>query len=484
MKTFVTSVVMQLMNRVGLRVSVCVLALSFADTALGKQHRIDAGSDLKQVLKRVEPGDEILIANGVWEDYPFRFDSLNGTPDQPIRIRAENPGQVVLTGEAEFRLSGQHVTVSGLRFLNPSGVSDVFQLRTHSARHAHHCRVTECSFEQTEGARDAKESRWLGIYGTSNRVDHCYFAGKRNRGTTLVVWVTETVGNHRIDHNHFGPRPELGKNGGETIRVGTSDVSEETSRTLVEENYFERCDGEAETISNKSCENVYRNNLFDRCAGALTLRHGHRCVVDGNVFLGQQSKGTGGVRIIGSDHRVINNYFEGLRGDSERAAVCWMNGIPNGPLNGYAPVRNALVAHNTFVDCKVSMEFGVQPSKENSEVPTDCRVSHNAFLPGKWELFRVHGRPKDFTWSGNKYQVGKTRGADLVEFERVDIPLARASDGLLRPVDSSSLLADSDSGVTHDIDGGNRVSFMAGCDDPENDLKDRELAERCGPSWR
>ncbi|NND98671.1 MAG: hypothetical protein HKN47_15220 [Pirellulaceae bacterium] len=31
----------------------------------------------------------------------------------------------------------------------------------------------------------------------------------------------ETIRRHRIDHNHFGARPELGRNGGETIRIGT-----------------------------------------------------------------------------------------------------------------------------------------------------------------------------------------------------------------------------------------------------------------------
>ena len=30
---------------------------------------------------------------------------------------------------------------------------------------------------------------------------------------------------HRIDHNYYGPRPPLGSNGGETIRIGTSDES-------------------------------------------------------------------------------------------------------------------------------------------------------------------------------------------------------------------------------------------------------------------
>ena len=252
--------------------------------------------------------------------------------------------------------------------------------------------------------------------------------------------VSENTGYHRIDHNHFGPRPELGKNGGETIRIGTSDVSELNSRTIVADNYFDRCNGEGEIISNKSCENVYVNNVFERCSGALNFRHGHRCLARGNVFLGRQEKGTGGIRIIGSDHRVIDNYFEGLRGDAERAALCFMNGIPDSPLAGYAPVRNALVADNLFIDCKVSMEFGVRASKKVSVNPADCRITANSFLPGKWELFRVQAKPVNFTWQGNKYQQGNARGADLAAIERIDIPLKRAANGLFRLVDSKTPL--------------------------------------------
>ena len=81
--------------------------------------------------------------------------------------------------------------------------------------------------------------------------------------------------------------------------------------------------------------------------------------------------GTGGVRIIGQGHSVTNNYFEGLRGDAERAAICLMNGVPNGSLNSYAPVRQALIAQNTFIDCKVSIEFSVGSGRTQSAVPTD-----------------------------------------------------------------------------------------------------------------
>ena len=71
---------------------------------------------------------------------------------------------------------------------------------------------------------------------------------------------------------------------GETIRIGTSANSMESSRTIVENNTFKNCDGEIEIISNKSANNIFRNNLFLESKGSLTLRHGNNALVEGNVF--------------------------------------------------------------------------------------------------------------------------------------------------------------------------------------------------------
>ncbi len=463
----------------------CVF-LWLAGGVVAEEYFLTPETDMKPLLKQVQAGDVFILGNGRWQDVRLKFELLPGTVDAPIHIRAETPGQVVFSGASQFRFSGEYVIVSGLVFRDIRDVSDVVQLRTHSERHAHRCRFTNCSFEQSPDSVDGIESRWLSVYGTRNRIDHCHFVGKKSRGTTLVVWVSDTSEDHRIDHNHFGRRPKLGRNGGETIRIGTSDVSESVCRTVVESNYFHHCDGEAEIVSNKSCENVYRYNSFDACSGALTLRHGHRCEVNGNLFLGRNKAGSGGVRIIGRDHKVTNNYFEGLRGDAERAAICIMNGIPDGPLNGFAPVRNAVVAHNTLVDCKVSMEFGVGAGKKHTVVAADCRFTHNLFLPGKWSLFRVHAQPTGTVWEGNLHQIGRSHAGGLAEFPRVDLHLKRAEDGLLRPTTLSKLISGptARSTVRSDIDGYARGELArAGCDEPGTPRREWPTFANTGPTW-
>lgn len=464
-----------------------VLILMLFGHCYAEEHRIDPKTDLKNLSEKVSAGDTIVLSNGSWEDVELKFDSLAGTAESPISIVAQTSGEVVFSGKCRFRLSGEHVVVSGLVFRDCTGEKDVFETKTDKEKLGNNCRVTQCVFEQTKEFKTSGSPKWLSIHGSNNRVDHCYFAGKRTLGTTLVVWLHAEPGKHRIDHNFFGPRPELGENGGETIRIGTSTYSESTCKTVVEDNYFFQCNGETEVISNKSCENIYRHNLFDQCEGTLTLRHGHRCVVDGNVFLGRQKNRTGGVRVIGKNHRVVNNYFEGLRGDKIRAAVCLMNGIPNGPLNGYAPVEDAIVAHNTIIDCKSSVDVGAGVGSRNrTVVPKNCLLANNVFAGEKQHPVTAHVDPANFLWKGNKQQSGDDDNHQPVKFDRVDLRLARAADGMMRPAAPKRLRT---SPVTRmeiktDVDGESRdKKAIAGCDDPKTKFREFPTPANTGPDW-
>lgn len=460
------------------------LTAVFSANTNAADFRISPETDIKRLAKELAAGDNIILEDGTWLDTQLNFEQLQGTEDAPIRIRAETPGRTIISGRSQLRISGQNVIISGLMFRDAQGMSDVVEFRTHSERHAHRCRITDCLFEESDDANPSTESHWLSIYGSENRVDHCTFRGKTNKGTTLVVWVTDTPGRHRIDHNYFGRRPALGANGVETVRIGTSDVSEFDSQTIVEQNYFHECDGEAEIISNKSCGNIYRYNMFEKCSGALTLRHGHRCTVDSNAFLGRLKTGSGGVRIVGQSHKVVNNYFEGLRGNAERAALSIMNGIPDSPLNGYAPVRNAQVMHNTFVDCKVSVEIGVGSSKKQSAAPTDCTISHNVFLPDKWEISRIHTDLTNFDCHDNKCQIGGRKTEAKMDIQQLDLLFTRAADGLQRPTHLSAISSQSVSGVMEDIDGIARPTLPScGCDEPGNEFRDWPDHTNTGTSW-
>lgn len=320
----------------------------------------------RKAVHDAKPGDVIVLAAGEWKDADLRLDG-EGAAEKPITIRAEKPGETIFTGASRVRLGGSHLIVSGLFLRNLTGVAaDWFEFRIDSKRTASRCRVTDCAFvEDATFEPKEKENRWIGIYGEGNQFDHCTIKGKKNKGTTLVVWLGgQNSGRHRITANHFAERPRLGKNGGETIRIGDSKTSMMKAECLVEGNYFYRCDGEAECISNKSCGNTYRGNWFVETQGTLTLRHGNDCLVEGNRFAGQDRTQTGGIRIIGERHRVVGNVLFGLRGDKFRSAICLVNGIPGSQAHEYFQVKDAVIEGNTVIDCKDSVVIGYNDRDE------------------------------------------------------------------------------------------------------------------------
>ena len=442
--------------------------------------------DLAKVFRNSKPGDTILLANGIWKDVEIKFRAV-GTEPKPITLRAKEPGQAVLTGRSTLQVRGSYLIVDGLMFRDLTGSKSVIELRDKKGRDTHHCRITNCAMVSEKSLNKETDSKWINLHGHHNRVDHCYLAGKTSAGTTLVVWLGKEANYHQIDHNYFGARPVLGKNGGETIRVGTSEVSLQNSRTTVEYNLFEECDGEAEIISNKSCENVYRYNTFRKCAGALTLRHGNRCVVEANYFLGENKRGCGGVRIIGEDHWVVNNYFAKLQGKNTRGAVSFMNAQQNGPLNGYAQVRNAKVTFNTFVDCKYPLTIGVDAGKEQPLAPEKCTIAYNVFLC-KRALLLQYVKPVNWSWQGNFQQQYKSAHAELEGIQQADLKFNSDKQGIQRPLANSPTLQVAENkfpNVTNDIDGQPRGKLKdAGCDQYGNSPERKPLERKnVGPTW-
>jgi poly(beta-D-mannuronate) lyase len=363
-----------------------------------------------EAVKAAQPGDVIILREGEWVDAVLKFKG-EGTKTAPLTLRAAVPGKTRLTGRSALRIGGTHLVVDGLHLHNQDpAAGDIVEFRLDSKKTAQHCRLTNSAITQDNAPTDARESHWLGLYGADNRVDHCLLQGKTTKGTALVVWLGEgQEGRHRIDHNYFGPREKLGENGGEIIRVGDSKTSMLTAACVVERNLFEKCNGEAECISNKSCGNLYRENTFREVSGTLTLRHGNGCTVERNVFLGNEARGTGGIRIIGEDHVVRGNYLEKLAGDDARSGVTLMMGIPNSPLNRYFQVKRARVEKNTFVDCKRSILIGLSDDKRASLAPVETTFIGNVIHSPKSTLVEARCEMSGVRWEENVF-TGKTLG--------------------------------------------------------------------------
>jgi len=391
--------------------------------------------EFNNAVSKAGPGSKIIMADGVWEDVELVFEG-EGTETDSIVLSVETKGKVILTGSSNLKMAGSFLKVEGLVFKDGyTPTNAVISFRKNRDEMANNSRLTECVIDNFNNPERHVQDYWLTIYGKNNRIDHNHIEGKKNLGVTMIVGL-DTKGsienNHIIDHNYFGPRPTFGNNGGETLRIGTSHNALENSNTLVASNYFDRCNGEHEIISNKSCQNTFKYNTFFECTGTLTMRHGNETLVDGNVFIGNGKPSTGGVRVINETQTVINNYHIGLTGYRFRGAFVMMNGVPNSPPNRYVPVIDSKVNNNTFINCD-HIQLCAGSDAERSKAPLNSEIAGNIFYhENKTDLFTIYDDISGISFKdnilGNNLKTTISNG-----FENSDITLEKNAQGFLIP---------------------------------------------------
>lgn len=430
--------------------------------------------DIAVVVPMLQPGDTVILNDGQWNDQAIVC-SGKGASEKPITFRAATPGKVVLGGNSSVVVDGEHVVVSGLFVKDGTATGAGIALK------GRHCRLSESAVV------GGQYKFLVHLFGVENRVDHCYLAEKTSESPTMQVEAPGEPNRHRIDHNLFGHRPPLGKNGGETMRVGYSHQSMNSSGTVVEDNLFDRCDGEIEIISSKSCDNVYRRNTFLDCAGMFTLRHGNRCTVEGNFFIAHHKRGSGGIRVIGENHTIVNNYIDGV----EKGAFWITSGIPDSPLVGYFRARGCLIAFNTVVDSAgpyldLAAGFG---TSNRSLLPENITIANNVFVVPKTVSLLKGKQGVGFKWVGNFADVSTPAGGEYAGISLGKLKLEQAKDGLWRPAADSPVRGAAEGSfpaVKIDIDGQPRMGRLdAGCDQQSSEpVTSRPLtAADAGPEW-
>jgi poly(beta-D-mannuronate) lyase len=356
------------MKRFQIFLSLLLLASILAFRLKPTEFIVSDLTEFNAALAKVQAGDVIVWKDGNYKDIKIVFNQkVNGTAEKPIILKAQTAGKVAFSGSSKMSIGGEYLQVEGFLFEGNCTLETkehVIDFKVKSVE-AQHCRVTNCAinnYSHTEAS--GKENYFVNMVGRYNEVDHCSFSGKTNKGPTLVVEYKQEKDyvagsdvapstHHRIHHNYFGYRT-FSSNGGEQIRVGTSTTSFSHGFNIVEYNYFEDERIEAEIISNKSCDNIYRFNTFIGNDGAMVIRHGQRCFVYGNYMNGKTGRNqSGGLRLINPNNTLFNNYVEELEGGTSnlKAPITVMAGLEGSALNEYYPADNAIVAYNTVVGC-------------------------------------------------------------------------------------------------------------------------------------
>ncbi|MEV4413757.1 chondroitinase-B domain-containing protein [Catellatospora sp. NPDC049609] len=413
----------------------------------GRVVNVSTSSQLTSAFAGAIAGDRIVLADG---NYTIgKLSAKHGTATAPITIVAANRGSAVVNAGQLEVLDSSYVTFEGLRWTNSS---------TLKVTSSNNIRLTRNHFRLTESS----SLKWVLVQGANshhNRIDHNLFEEKHQLGNFITIdgSATQQSQHDLIDHNHFrniGPRAT---NEMEAIRVGWSEISQSSGFTTVESNLFENCDGDPEIISVKSNDNVVRYNTFLTSQGTLSHRHGNRGQLYGNFFLGGGKAGTGGIRVYGQDHKIFNNYFQGLTGTGFDAALQLDGGDvdTSGALSAHWRVYRPTVVHNTFVGNVSNIEIGANYSL----APVDAVIADNLVTGGQGKLFNQLKTPVNLTYSGNvawptgSATVGVSAPASAI---RVADPLL-AFDGTLYRIGTGSAAVDAALGVyaylVDDLDG-------------------------------
>jgi poly(beta-D-mannuronate) lyase len=425
------------------------------DKAAACVHTVDVATTgaLATAIAAAKPGDCIVLADGT---YGFPTIKAKGTTDKPIVISAKHRGKATVASGNLVLDGAAFVTVEGLSWTSAGSVR---------VTDADHCRITRTRFHPTA---EVANTDWISVTGTSDatRIDHNELGPKHVISNIVMLsgHGSQIVTHTRIDHNYFHDVVRTTGNGWETIRAGLSGLALSSSHTVIEANLFERCDGDPETISIKSSDNIIRNNTLRATRGEITLRHGNRNQVSGNYILGEGQASTGGIRVCGQDHRIFDNYVEGIDG----LGVFLESGdsdAMNEAGTAHYRVYRAQVVFNTIVGSD-----GIANGGAHTFAPVDSVIANNLVQGPSGHAF-TQKDPVTPTYEGNiahptgGTSVGMTVPASAV---RVVDPKLQQQGGVWR-LSATSPAIDAAVGswafVTTDIDGEPRSAPDVGCDE-------------------
>ncbi|WP_159085969.1 chondroitinase-B domain-containing protein [Flavobacterium faecale] len=375
-------------------------------------------------------GGTFLVKDGSYSGFKVTTTSVNATADKPIIIKPQSVGGVTFTGDSYFSFKkSANIILEGFNF-NCTGKSTIVKFEG-----SNNVRVTRNIFKLTisDGVSSVKWVYIGGVYDDvtlpyqflshHNRVDHNIFKEKNLPGHYITIDGTNAKVQSQydvIDHNHFKDNSPRATNEQESVRVGWSDMSKSSGFTTVEYNLFENCDGDPEVLSVKSCDNIIRHNTFRGNYGTLSFRHGNRNRAEGNYFFGNgrpiglapdgtTKLYTGGMRVYGTDHVIINNYFEGLNGTKWDAPITItqgddIDGPNNNTLSNHFRAERVVIAYNTLVNNDQGIEIGFSNNGAYSKPVNQITIANNLITSDRNSLVKiVDGKDQGsaITWSNN-----------------------------------------------------------------------------------
>lgn len=434
-----------------LLVAGCIRHGASQPASSGQVYTVGSVPEFRETLIRLEPGDELILKDGVYADMGEVNLSRSGDPDRPIIIRPKTPHQVRFTGELRWRITGSHLQIHGLIFdrCRKAPSQDRWGSLIEATNSTRGLQISGCRFLSCESERvesRATKGPLVNLHGDRHRVNHNVFEdpmgvmlGIRGDDAQMQKRIPGYV---RIDHNLFrdASRWREESQQGEAIFMGTG-FSHYRTRPLgavVEYNVFDRAIGDkhGEIITVKASDVTFRNNIFAHGPGAwfeggahLSLRHTDNVTVENNLFVNLGC----GIWVTGKGHTIRNNLFDqidfaglyfpsgNLREVEDDRAVIMVDGarlemstpgIYSRISREYGAVfwaaEQCVIEHNTFTNLS-KFAFYMRDNRKAERgfiPPSDNRVEANIFAAGKNRAqgpFMFIDQPEQNSMTNNLY---------------------------------------------------------------------------------
>ncbi len=495
-----------------LSISLCISVTNlFSQEKSVNQLFVSSVYELKAAIASAKPGESIIMKDGQWKNTVINFSSA-ATAIVPITLRAQTSGKVFLTGKSMLTFSSPYLVVDGLVF--KSGSIEGGSVITFNSDN---CRLTNTVIKDYNPSNFQTAYYWVYFTGSYNRMDHCLFKGKSNMNP-VVQNFEENARYNRVDSCIVKDIPYVKHaNGREIFRIfgyGHADQpGDDGAYFTIEYNLFDHADGEGtEIVSLKSNNNIVRYNTVTASRGGLVGRRGKNNCFEGNFIFGQGQDGTTGIRVAGSNHRVINNYIsdvseDGLRlisGEYYEKSLTSNFAPKKKELPKYLQVKDGYFAHNTIVNCGgngIDIGFAYEnhwPNLQMVLLPENNRFVNNVVYNCNGnsiiEAVQDKNPPLDvFTFKPNIFEGNiiwgsKTSGLGATKgIKMINPKFTFSKDGFFRPYKNSPLINTAvNSDITTDMDGQKRDNLKdIGADELVDSPKIHHPlnSKEIGPKW-
>ncbi len=331
---------------------------------------INNKTELVSNLSKINKNTTFILRDGIYNNIYLDI-AIKGDINNKIIIKAENNNKVIFDGIPNIKIRGSYINLIGITFDNLNKHKTTIEISGNNNY------IINCAFFNYNFPLD----NIINIQGKYHRITNCIFQNITSIGLCINIYRPDNNENYiLIDNNKFNYRKSVSgiDNELEIIRIGSSEKSLSSSKTMIINNCLNECDGEIEAISIKSGENIIFGNELINSKATITLRHGNNNYIIKNKIDGCNKKDSGGIRIIGQNHIVLSNLITNIYSMLiNNIAICICNGQNNPALNGYWTPNNCIIKNNIIFKCYCCFGIGCKVKSDSIIKPSNILISNN-----------------------------------------------------------------------------------------------------------